>query len=147
MLFGNDRREMRRHFVEAWRRARAGEPLEPLQRQLAALIEQHPEYHPWLENPDAALERDWGPEHGQVNPFLHLGMHVAIQEQVSTDRPPGVREVWDALTRRLGGAHEAEHAMMEALGEALWQAQREQRMPDEAAYLAALRRLADLPPE
>jgi len=37
--------------------------------------------------------------------------------------------------------HAAEHAMIECLGEALWQAQRSGRAPDEAAYLAALHRI------
>jgi hypothetical protein len=37
--------------------------------------------------------------------------------------------------------HEAEHAMIERLGEALWNAQRAGLPPDEAQYLESLRRL------
>ena len=68
-------------------------------------------------------------------------MHLAIREQVGTDRPPGIRAIHAALARRLGDVHEAEHRMIECLGEALWNAQRAGTAPDETAYLEALRRL------
>ena len=88
------------------------------------------------------LERDYTPEAGQSNPFLHMGMHLAIREQVGTDRPAGIRAVHSALAARLGGIHEAEHVMIECLGEALWNAQRAGVAPDEARYLEDLRRRA-----
>ena len=135
-----DRGGLRRHYLEAWRRHRAGLPLEPLQHQLVALIEQHPEYHGLLDDPEA-LARDWTPESGQANPFLHLGLHLAIREQVATDRPAGIAAVHRELAARLADLHEAEHRMLERLGEALWQAQRSGTAPDEAAYLESLRRL------
>ena len=136
-----DRSGLRFHYLEAWRRHRAGLPLEPLQHQLVALIEQHPEYHALLEQDPEALGRDWIPESGQANPFLHLGLHLAIREQVATDRPAGIAAVHLELSRRLGDAHEAEHLMLEKLGEALWFSQRTGRPPDEAAYLDSLRQL------
>ena len=136
-----DRGGLRRHYLEAWRRHRAGLPLEPLQHQLVALIEQHPEYHGLLEDDPEALARDWTPESGKANPFLHLGLHLAVREQVATDRPAGIAAVHRELARRIGDVHEAEHRMLECLGEALWQAQRSGTAPDEAAYLESLRRL------
>jgi len=136
-----DRSGLRFHYLEAWRRHRAGLPLEPLQHQLVALIEQHPEYHALLEQDPEALGRDWTPESGQANPFLHLGLHLAIREQVATDRPAGIAAIHRDLTARLADRHEAEHRMLERLGEALWQAQRSGRAPDETAYLESLRRL------
>jgi hypothetical protein len=136
-----DRGGLRRHYVEAWRRHRAGLPLEPLQHQLVSLIERHPEYHGLLEHDAEALGRDWTPESGQANPFLHLGLHLAIREQVATDRPAGIAAIHRELAARLADPHEAEHRMLERLGEALWHAQRSGRAPDEAAYLESLRRL------
>jgi hypothetical protein len=132
---------LRRHYVEAWRKHRAGELLEPLEHQLATVIEQHPEYHPLLEHDPEALGRDYAPESGHSNPFLHLGLHLAIREQVATDRPAGIAAVHLELSRRLGDAHQAEHRMLERLGEALWLSQRTGRPPDETAYLESLRRL------
>jgi hypothetical protein len=114
--------------------------LEPLEAQLAAVIAEHPEYVTWLEAGEAALGTEFTPEGGQQNPFLHMGLHLAIREQVATNRPPGIAEVHQKLSARLG-AHEAEHAMLEPLAETLWEAQKQGHMPDEQAYLERLRKL------
>jgi hypothetical protein len=136
-----DRNALRRQYLEAWRRHRAGLPLEPLEHQLVSVIEQHSEYHALLENQPEALVRDYTPETGQSNPFLHLGLHLAIREQVATNRPAGIAAVHRDLSHRLGDVHEAEHRMLERLGEALWLSQRTGRPPDESAYLESLRQL------
>ena len=144
MFHGTDRRSMRETFARAWTRHRGGEPLGDLERQIAAVIEWHPEYHALLENPDA-LERDFTPDGGQSNPFLHMGLHLAVRDQLGTDRPAGIRAIFDAI-RAATDEHAAEHVLLERLGAALWRAQRDGRPPDEAAYLAELeadpRRLA-----
>jgi hypothetical protein len=133
---GQNREQMRRMYLESWRKYQAKLPLEPLEAQLAAVIAEHPEYVDWLESLDA----NFTPEGGQQNPFLHMGLHLAIREQVATNRPAGITEIHQKLSSRLG-AHEAEHAMLEPLGEVLWEAQRFGRMPDEQAYLEKLKRL------
>jgi Domain of unknown function (DUF1841) len=139
-VFHDQQRDsLRRLYLEAWERRTTGLPVTALQAQVADVVALHPEYHDLL-SPES-LDRDWSPEQGQSNPFLHMGMHLALREQVSTDRPPGIREVHATLVRRLGSAHEAEHLMMEPLGAALWNAQRQGRAPDEQQYLADLRRL------
>jgi hypothetical protein len=142
LFAGLGREELRRQYLEAWRKHRAGELLSPLEAQLAALIAEHPEYHDCLARGEAVLQEDFGPERGTSNPFLHLGMHLALRDQVATDRPPGIARIHRRLARRLGGAHEAEHAMLEVLGETLWEAQRAGHAPDEQRYLE---RLAALP--
>jgi hypothetical protein len=136
-----DRSGLRRHYLEAWRKHRAGSPLGPLEDQIVTVIEQHPEYHTLVEDDPQSLGRDYTPESGQSNPFLHLGLHLAIREQVATDRPAGIAAVHRELSRRLGDTHQAEHRMLERLGEALWLSQRTGRPPDEAAYLESLHRL------
>jgi uncharacterized protein DUF1841 len=138
---GQNRDQLRRMYLEAWRKFSARAPLEPLEAQLAAVIAEHPEYVPWLEGGDAALGADFTPEGGRENPFLHMGLHLAIREQVATNRPAGIAEVHQKLSERLGSPHEAEHAMLEPLAETLWDAQRQGRMPDEQVYLERLRRL------
>ena len=140
MFFPDDRESLRRMYLDAWHRHRAGLPLEPLQAQIADLLEEHAEYHALVEAGERSLRREWTPEDGATNPFLHLGLHLALREQVGTDRPAGIA----ALHRRLAaahGRHEAEHRMMDCLGEALWAAQRAGVPPDEEAYLESLRRL------
>ena len=141
MLFGSDRDDLRRAYVDAWSQSRAGRPLEPLQRLLAEVIAEHPEYHPVLESPDA-LTREFAPESGRSNPFLHMGLHVAIREQLATNRPPGMRALYTKLLPRFGDAHQLEHAMIECLAETLWEAQREGTAPDETRYLDCVRGIA-----
>ena len=143
MLYDQDRDGMRRFFCEVWRKHRAKELLEPLERLIAELVAQHPEYQPLLTDPDRAAQVEYMPEGGSTNPFLHLGMHIAIREQLSVDRPPGMRAVHQRLCQRYGDAHRAEHQIMEALGETLWEAQRDNTLPDEQRYLERLQRLAD----
>jgi len=137
---GQNRDQMRRMYLEAWRKFNARAPLEPLEGQLAAVIAEHPEYVTWLEAGEAALGTEFTPEGGQQNPFLHMGLHLAIREQVATNRPAGIAEVHQKLSARLG-VHDAEHAMLEPLAETLWEAQRQGRMPDEQTYLERLRKL------
>ena len=141
LFAGESREQLRRRYLEAWRKFSAREPLEPLEAQLAAVIAEHPEYIGWLESGDAALLADFTPAGGRENPFLHLGLHLAIREQVATDRPPGFAHVHQELVRRSESAHAAEHRMIEPLAETLWEAQRNARPPDEGAYLERLRRL------
>jgi hypothetical protein len=141
-MYGNDRDTLRRYYCTVWDKASAGQPLEPLERIIAEVIREHPEYQPVLARVETALEREYTPEMGQTNPFLHMGMHIAIQEQLGSNRPPGILDVYQRLCRRVGDSHAAEHAMMECLGEILWEAQRDAQEPDERAYLDRLRRLA-----
>ena len=133
------RAELRRTYLAAWRKLSARLPLEPLEAQIAAVIEAHPEYVPLLEQGEAALAAEFTPQSGRENPFLHMGMHLAIRDQVGTNRPHGIASIHARLVRELGSDHAAEHAMMEALGETLWEAQRAGVAPDEKRYLARLR--------
>ena len=135
------RTALRRMYVEAWRKRRESLPVEPVESQIIDVVELHPEYSRLLESGGDALERDYTPEEGQTNPFLHMGLHLAIREQVSTDRPAGIASVYRSLAAKLGQVHDAEHTMIECLGQALWHAQRSGLPPDEAAYLESLRRL------
>ncbi len=135
-----NREQLRQMYLQAWRKFSERQPLEPLEAQIAAVIAEHREYLPLLQSP-AALAADFTPEGGEQNPFLHMGLHLAIREQVATDRPAGIARIHRELTRRLGDAHAAEHAMLERLAEALWEAQRAGRMPDEGRYLERLQSL------
>jgi hypothetical protein len=139
MIFGQDRNELRKMYVDAWNKHLAGQPLAPLEALIAAVIAEHPEYHDAVSGED--LERDYTPEGGQTNPFLHMGLHLGIREQVATDRPSGIAKIYATLAARDGDPHAAEHRMIECLAETLWEAQSANRAPDEALYLERLRRL------
>jgi hypothetical protein len=141
MMFADNNREaMRRHYLEAWQRRRDGLPLTPLDAQIADVIALHPEYQPLLEDPDA-LAAEFTVEQGRINPFLHMGLHLGLREQLATRRPAGIEQVHARLAARLGSTHDAEHRMIEVLAETLWEAQRAERAPDEQRYLERLRQL------
>jgi hypothetical protein len=142
MFFDSSRESLRRQWLDAWQRAQSGAILTPLENSLVTLINEHPEYHMWLQHGDRALQADFVPEGGMSNPFLHLSLHLAIREQVATDRPAGITALHARRVRR-HGLHAAEHQMIEVLASTLWEAQRQQCPPDEERYLESLRRLPD----
>ena len=135
------RDQLRQMYIDAWRKQREGVPMEPLEAQIADVIALHPEYQAQLERPDDVVDRDYTPESGQSNPFLHMGLHLAVRDQVATDRPPGIRQAFESLAARMGSPHDAEHRIIECLAEALWEAQRAGRPPDEQAYLSRVKSL------
>ncbi len=141
MMFADaSREELRRRYLQAWQRRLEGLPLAPLDAQIADVVALHPEYQELLQD-GQALAAEFTVEQGRVNPFLHMGLHLGLREQLATGRPAGIQDVHARLAGRLGDAHEAEHRMIEVLAEILWDAQRAGRAPDEAAYLERLRRL------
>ncbi len=136
----DSREEARQLFISVWGKMNTGQLLEPLESMVAGVIEAHPEYHDTLADPNALII-EYSVQHGQTNPFLHMGLHVSIYEQVQTDRPPGVTSVYQGLVARLGREHDAEHRMIDCLARVLWEAQGTGTFPDEQAYLDCLRRL------
>jgi len=138
-LFGSQNREqLRLTYAEAWRKHREGVPVSSLEALIADVILRHPEYQALMTDAAAAVSHDAAP--GQENPFLHMGLHIAIREQLAIDRPPGVCAVAKALQAASSDPHRAEHVLMEALAETLFAAQRSGRAPDEQEYLALARK-------
>ncbi len=138
MIFGQDRSELRKMYSDAWQKHHGRDPLSPLEAQIAAVVAEHPEYHDAV---TGDLQQDFSVEQGKTNPFLHMGLHLAVRDQVATDRPAGIAAVFAALAARHGDAHSAEHAMIDCLAETLWEAQRQNSPPDERQYLERLRQL------
>lgn len=137
---GYTREQLRQSYADAWRKQLARLPLTPLESMIADVIALHPEYQALVEDAKAARSFEPVAAAGAENPFLHMGLHMAVREQVSIDRPPGIREVRQTLETRLGNSHRSEHALMEALAEVLVEAQRTGRAPDERHYLELARR-------
>jgi hypothetical protein len=139
VIFGSDRNELRQMYVDAWRKSCAGEILSPLESQIAQVIQDHPEYQTAMTAD--TLEESYSPEGGKTNPFLHMGLHLAVREQVATNRPQGIAEVFAQLLAKTGDRLAAEHQALDCLAEALWTAQNNNTAPDEQAYLESLVRL------
>jgi len=139
-MFNPSREQVRQFFSQCWQKYCAKQPLSPLEQMAADIIVWHPEYHDLLRDPEAVHD-DYTVEKGQTNPFLHLSMHLAIQEQLSVDQPPGIRAAYEALCQT-HEPHEASHRIMEALGEVVWEAQRLGKPLDNQRYLSLIHRHA-----
>lgn len=137
-MFAPSREQVRQFFFDLWAKYRAGQPLVGAENTALEAVLAHPEYHALLEQPERFRDRDWLPEDGQTNPFLHLSMHLAIAEQLSVDQPPGIRARYTQLVARHGNEMDAQHTIMDCLGEMIWQAQRHGSPYDSASYLRCL---------
>ena len=142
-MFNPSREQVRRFFCDAWKKHLERLPLVGAEVTAADIATRHPEYHALLADADAAVDKNWVPESGEMNPFLHLSLHLAIHEQVSINQPPGIRLAFEQLRARMD-AHDAEHILLECLGETIWKAQRNGQAMDAEAYVDAVRRKASL---
>ncbi len=138
-MFSPSQHDVRTFFCESWRKQTKGEVLTPLEALAADWIGEHPEYHADLADLEAALAAVFEVEGRRTNPFLHLSMHLSITEQVAIDQPRGIKQAYDLLCARRGSAHEAQHEVMECLGEMVWESQRSGQPPDGERYIACVR--------
>jgi hypothetical protein len=138
-MFDPSRDQVRDMFFEAWRKYRAGEPLAGIETIALDVVLAHPEYHGVLDEPEKHRDRDYRDE---GNPFLHLSLHLALEEQLSIDQPPGIVERFNRLVLKCKHRHDALHEALECLAETMWRSQREGAPPDAAAYLGCLAKRA-----
>lgn len=137
-MFNPSREQVREFFFATWRKYRAGETLAGLETVALEIALLHPEYHAVLDDPARFREQEYFPELGETNPFLHMSLHMALEEQLSIDQPAGVKERFANLLSRSGERHEALHEAMDCLAEMVWRAQRHSAEPDAQAYLESL---------
>jgi hypothetical protein len=134
----NNRVDTRKLFALTWKKFCDSEVLSPLENQITSVIQLHPEYHSYLDDVNNCIDTDFSTDN---NPFLHMGLHLGVREQVSTNRPAGISDIHNAL-RQKSDVHQAEHLMMDVLGNFLWDAQQSGQLPDESMYLEKLKQLA-----
>ena len=136
-LYGKDRGSMRQVFFNTWEKYKQSHALQGVEPLLIDIILLHPEYHSILDDPDTFLDRDYPPEQGTENPFLHMSLHMTIEEQLSMDNPTGIRQHFNTL-QQAHERHDALHILLECLAEAVWKAQRHETSDLESDYLACV---------
>jgi Domain of unknown function (DUF1841) len=139
MLFNLCRKDARDFFFCTWRKSKCGENLSDLEKIAVPILSDHPEYHAVLDYPEQYTTQEWPPDMRNSNPFLHLGLHVAIEEQLSIDHPVGIRLLYVQQTMRLNSAHQAKHVMMNCLEEMIDHANGDIASFDVNRYLACIR--------
>jgi hypothetical protein len=141
-VFNPSQADVRRFFCQTYAKHVGKQVLTPLENIAARWLVEHPEYHADLSDEAAAIAREYPPEGGQSNPFLHLSMHLSISEQVQADLPAGLKLAYGQALARIGDPHSTHHAIMEVLGKVLWEAQRQHMQADMDAFVEGVRRLA-----
>ncbi len=136
-LYGKDRGSMRQVFFNTWQKYKRSQALQGVEPLLIDTILLHPEYHAILDDPESHMDRDYPPEQGMENPFLHMSLHMTIEEQLSMDNPAGTRQHFDTL-QQSREHHDALHILLECLAEAVWKAQRHESSDLEKDYLACV---------
>lgn len=136
-MFGTDRNQLRQMYKTAWEKLLQQQVLTPLEIQITDVIKEHPEYHDFI----TQLDKDFLPELGQTNPFLHMGLHLGLREQLVTNRPQGISKIYKKLLSKTASTHDTEHLMIDCLAEAMWSSQVNNLPPDEAKYLKCLKKL------
>jgi hypothetical protein len=134
-------RQLRQQFFDAWKKYKNDKVLTALDRQVAEVISIHPEYHQLMDDPDASIDKQYLPESGETNPFLHMSLHISIRDQVTTNNPTGITKIYNALCHKFGDQHDAEHKMIECLASFMWEVQSQNKTPDMRMYIENLRRL------
>jgi hypothetical protein len=138
MFYGDTIQETRQMFYSSWEKYQHKQPLLPLEQQIAQIILDHPEYHKIIENINKFQEHTYYPEFGETNPFLHMGLHLAVREQITTDRPVGIKTIYKNLIDKYKDPLVVEHVIMDQLAECLWLSQKNNLPPDENHYLNTL---------
>ncbi|WP_454784897.1 DUF1841 family protein [Legionella sp. WA2024007413] len=138
MFYGDTIQDTRQMFFSSWEKYQHKKLLSPLENEIVQVILAHPEYHKLLENQDKFQLQSYFPESGEPNPFLHMGLHLAIREQIATDRPAGIHLIYKNLINKYNDSLVVEHLMMEQLAEYLWLSQKNNIPPDEHQYLQTL---------
>ena len=141
MFYGDTIQETRQMFFSSWEKYQQKKPLTPLENEVVQVILAHPEYHKAVENQNKFQQQTYYPELGETNPFLHMGLHLGIREQITTDRPVGISAIYQLLLKKYADPLAVEHLMMEQLAECLWRSQRDNLPPDEQYYLTTLSNL------
>ena len=136
-MFTSDRSKQRQYLKQAWEKYTSQEQLEPLELQLSKIVEQHPEYQNLIKN----LDVEYFPEQGNTNPYLHINLHLTLQDQITMDQPKGIKEIHTQLIVKIKDAHEVEHMMMEHIAEMIFNAQKNNAAFDLDGYIQALKQL------
>lgn len=140
MILSQDRHQLRTTFIDSWDKFKAGKILTPIETQIARIIELHPEYQQEISITN--IDTDYSPDMGQVNPFLHISLHLAIIEQIQTNRPAGISSIYQSLLKKNNhDEHKVQHTMIDYLAEQMWLSQKYNTAPNEKKYIKNLQQL------
>lgn len=119
----------RQHFYHAWQKHLRGYALSEFEHRIVEVLLNYPEYTKAL-SPDS-IDVDNG-----ENPYLILGAHMEVKDQLRLDRPRGIKKLVDSSSK--GGAF-VESLMVELMVYTLKSAYINKTPPSYEQYLRELR--------
>lgn len=140
MFYSNDRDQLRQFYFDTWQKHLSGQSLIDLEQQILAVILDHPEYQKILSDKVAALTKDFSVQINQPNPFMHMGLHLAVRDQINLDQPPGIKKLFQEQLAKGKDGHDIEHQIMEILANQLWQDTQAQKPLNMDVYLDNLKK-------
>lgn len=135
MLYTKDRTRQRQFLANAWQKFLDKQALDPLEEQLTQVIEMHPEYHAFIND----IESDYFPEQSEVNPFLHINLHLSLREQLSINQPTGIQKYYQKILCKVKDLHETEHKMMDCIAEMIFSSQKNNTPMNHQTYILCLK--------
>jgi len=140
MFYTNNRNQLRQFYYDTWQKHKTHQALNDLEKQILAIMLEHPEYQNTFENNATTSTQDFSETLGQANPFMHMGLHLAVRDQIALDQPPGIQQLFQQQLNKGQKPHDLEHQIMDILAEQLWQDTQAQKPLDMANYLENLKK-------
>lgn len=134
MFYTQDRTQQRQFLANAWQKFLNKQMLDPLETQLTQVIEIHPEYHKLISD----IESDYFPEQGEVNPYLHINLHLSLREQLSINQPLGIKKIYQKILTQTKDPHETEYKIMDCIAQMIFSAQKNNTPMDHQSYIHCL---------
>jgi hypothetical protein len=133
------RESNRQRLHEVWVAAKAGRPLAGEEAAYAKAMLDHPEYHNAWEFADQVGAAEYVVD--GANPFLHITVHVIIENQLAQGDPPEVAKTLERLLGQGMGRHGAIHAIAAAFMEVAFPAFQGREPFNTKRYIKKVRRL------
>jgi hypothetical protein len=133
-------RSQRRKIQEVWQKAKEEEELSREEDRLAKILLEHREYQEIWEKIPLNPER----ETGGVNPYLHVSLHLAIENQIVEENP---RQVNRYLSKKLAQGidrHKIIHEIAAIFCESLFDTLKYQKPFDRIRYIQRLEEMSSL---
>ena len=146
---GNDPAADRRVFKMLWERAKQDdfEGLNDEQRRIAQALQLHAEeYSEIFDNPEVLDKIALDPEE-DVNPFVHISLHAAVESQLENRDPVEVLQFYNAMRRRNYPRHDTIHLIGAILVPLISRVMKWLTPFDNARYVKLLRKYKSRKPE
>ncbi len=142
-LEGMDRGEHRKLMHMLWERSKTGdfEGLDDEQRRLAQAMKLHEdEFHNEFEFADVIQNREYDPDQDEVNPFLHITMHAAVETQIENKDPIEVYQFYNAMAKKKCSRHETVHLIAAIMTPLMYRTMTRMMPFDNNRYISLLKK-------